>query len=201
MILLPTNRFVVTDVESFGLDPDNDPLLEVAFAIVDLHLKIGSAISLPIWSNVHREHLRSLYDKSDSGDKNAAVVIKMHEKSGLFKDAQTIGLSPVIAERQIHDWLVSEGVYDQKDPLCGSSVAFDRSMLKAQMPLVADLFHYRNIDVSSIKELCLRLNPDMYAFLSEDVVTKKEHRALPDIIDTLLELGWYKDNFLYHNVP
>lgn len=200
MILLSTDRFAWCDVETFGLDPDNDPLLEVAFAITDLHLEIEAHISIPIWSSVHREHLRSLYDKSDSGDKNAAVVVKMHEKSELFKDAQTIGISPVIAERQIHDWLISEGVYDQKDPLCGSSVAFDRSMLQAQMPLVADLFHYRNIDVSSVKELCARFNPVMFSHLNEDVSAKKEHRALPDILDTLLELGWYMDNFFFVDI-
>lgn len=198
-ILTPDTRIVWTDVETFGLE-DNDPLIEVAFAITNLDLDILAAESWLLWDFRSDAALIDLRRRCNAGDKGANIVNEMHGTSGLFEDARGQGAHPAVVELGIATWLQEHGVGGRKDPLAGSSVHFDRGMLHRQLPLVHDLFSHRDIDVSSFKETCRRYNPRMFAFMETDVwdpEKPKAHRALSDIEDTIAEYNWYLTNFVY----
>lgn len=184
------DRFIFVDLETMGLNPENDPVIELGFRIVDSEsLKTIDDFEVQIWDSPY----------FDQKWENVSEYVKdMHQKSGLYVDgvAQPRGaVTPKIALEMSLDWLHGYGV-TKEEPLCGSSVQFDRSMLKEQYPDIHDLFSYRNIDISTLKELCRRLNPDVYERLEEVAPAKKLHRALSDLEDTIAEFRFYRDEFL-----
>ncbi len=183
-------NFLWVDTETFGLDFENDPIIEVGLCLTAPDLTVIDQAAWRIWSHRHERRLEAM----EPGD----FVFEMHTASGLFEAARTLGQysTPRQAEESITYWLQEKGV-TKAHPMCGSSVQFDRQMLAAQMPQVESVFSYRNIDISTLKELCRRVNPEMYAGLEEDVVPAKRHRALPDLKDTIAEARWYFDNFLW----
>lgn len=203
-ILDRKKRFVWCDLETFGLDSESDPILEVGFKVTDLNLNVVDQMSILVWDMAFygtrfaklQADAANLPDESEEG-RNARFVLEMHNSSGLWDDVRRRGTRPLEAERIVNEWLQQHRILGGSDPLCGSSVQFDRGMLEAQMPTIARRFSHRNIDVSTIKELCLRFNPKMYAHLGEDVLTNKSHRVLDDLDDTIAELNWYADNFLF----
>jgi oligoribonuclease len=79
----------------------------------------------------------------------------------------------------------------------GSSIQFDRDMLRAQYPSILGRFSYRNIDISTLKELCKRLNPELYARFEQVVIPQKKHRVMPDLEDTINEFNSYIESFLW----
>ena len=120
----------------------------------------------------------------------------MHKKSKLWTVAQSGGSTPGEARTWIYEWIKSHGV-SKNEPLCGSSVQFDRAWLDMWMPEVINQFSHRNIDISTLKELCRRYNPSLYAKLDDEVPPRKLHRALPDLDDTIAEFKFYRDSFLF----
>lgn len=194
---MSTDRLVVVDLETFGLDPEADPVLEAGFAIVSLDLKIIDEFKVLIWEDgIYDTCYKNLHKKAEAGNEGAAYVLNMHIRSKLWEDVRVGGMSVTMAEEKMLAWLDKNNV-DQSDPLCGSSVGFDRSMLKFQFPDIESRFGYRNIDISSIKELCLRYNPRVADALGNSTNPRKLHRVMPDIDDTLGELRFYLDNFLW----
>lgn len=191
---MTTDRLVWTDLETFGLDPEKDPIIEMGFMITNLELQKLDEFHVLVWEEGVYDHCyKRLKQDADNGIKTAKYVLDMHEKSGLWEAARTHGVSTAEAEVSVLEWLDSVGDTSM-DPLCGNNVGFDRSMLKAQMWRIEERFHYRVIDVSSVKELCRRYNPPVYAGLG----TKQElHRSGPDLEDTLAEFRFYLDNFLW----
>ena len=114
----------------------------------------------------------------------------MHARSGLIDEvaASSTGLSA--AGDALASFLRGALPAPQDTPLCGSSVGFDRAFLAAYLPGVDKLLHYRNIDVSSVKELARRWAP---AALDAAPAKKLAHRALPDLYESIAELRWYRD--------
>lgn len=182
---------VFCDIETTGLDESMDYVLEVAFAVTDIYGEVIDARDwlVPIVGDWWKFN-------AITRAKADPVVGKMHESSGLWKDLDDVTYSKaeLEIEEEIVDWLC--GFNLPKVPLAGSSVSFDRKFISKYFPAVHDLFTYRNIDVSSVKELCKDLAPEVYAKLSTETHPQKLHRALPDVLDTIEEYKFYLTNFL-----
>lgn len=174
------------DVETTGLDPSRDMLLEVGFAITDDDLSVVDSTAVVIRQPLVEHLCRA------SGD----VVYRMHLDNGLVSACRTshyanYGLTD--ATFILIEWLRRRSLdHDFKlhdTPLAGSSVSFDRTWLAEKMPLLEMQFSYRNIDVSSIKELNRR-----WGFAPSWDGGRKIHRALPDIQDSIDELKLYRQH-------
>lgn len=130
------------------------------------------------------------------------IVQKMHTQSGLLKelakaeDGYGGDLHPRKVEGRILTWLEGHcGVEPEKLPMTGSTVHFDRHVAQQWMPDLNRWFHYRNQDVSSLKNFCRLFNPTMYRKLP--AIENKTHRPLDDLRCSIEELRWYRDNFLF----
>lgn len=181
------DRLVWTDIETTGLEPNQGVILEIGFVITDLDLNWLDQYSQLVWD-------KDTYPKYWS--EAPEFVKNMHYDNDLYKEAESNGQKPAWVEANMQAWLQSRGI-NKEDPLCGSSVHFDRKWLAAHFPDAEALFSYRNIDNSSTKELCRRYNPQIYAKLDEDTKPLKLHRVIPDLEDSINEFEYYRDNFLF----
>lgn len=160
------------DVETTCLDPNEGDLLEVGIVLTDDWL-----VELDKTSAVIQPRQETTW---------GAGVMRMHADSGLRRESLSWSALPL---RNVEDCLVGwleKRVGDGPPPLAGSTVGFDRAWLKATMPRLEALFHYRSIDVSSLKELNAR-----WGFAPKWDAGRKLHRALPDIEDSIDELRHY----------
>ncbi|KAF7284236.1 hypothetical protein GWI33_022387 [Rhynchophorus ferrugineus] len=181
---LEVNRIVWIDMEMTGLDADKDKIMEVACLVTDSDLNIV-AESPDIYINQPKEIL----------DKMNEWCIKQHGKSGLTEACLNSKTTLSEAENTVLKFLENNVAY-QSSPLAGNSVYMDRMFLMKHMPKVNDYLHYRIIDVSSIKVLCQRWNPEV----SKNLPKKEfQHRALQDIRESVNELKYYKQFFFKTN--
>lgn len=191
------DRFVMIDTETFGLDPNQDFIIELGVLIVDMELETIDRKSWMVWDTPEYDRrFQQLEEDARNGDETSKYVWDMHAKSGLWDAASSFGLPVEDVTNEAANFLEGHGV-GKSDPMVGSSVQFDRQMLLAQMPLVHEQFSYRNIDSSTIKELCRRLNPKIYEKLDATTHPMKIHRVDPDLDDSREELRFYIDNFLW----
>src|SRR5436305_7261691 len=161
-----------------GLDLRNDALIEVAIVVTDSELDLlDDGIDLVI--NASDEVMAGMVD----------VVRSMHTASGLIEDVAASTLTMPEAEKQLLDYLREWVPEAGKAPLCGNSVATDRSFLARDMPELESYMHYRMVDVSSVKELARRWYPKTY-FNSPP--KKGGHRALADTLESIDELRYYR---------
>src|SRR3954454_21404199 len=161
-----------------GLDPQVDVLVEVAVVITDSELNLVDD-GLDILIATDPAKLDGMLD----------VVREMHTSSGLLEALATATTTVEDAEQQVLDY-VQRWVPDRrKAPLCGNSIATDRTFITRYMPKLDDHLHYRMIDVSSIKELARRWYPRAYF---NAPAKNGGHRALADIIDSITELRYYR---------
>ncbi len=169
------DRLVWIDLEMTGLDPEKDLILEIATVMTDSRL--GPVAEGPnITINQPEELLLSMDE----------WAITHHEKSGLLDDVKRSSYDCQRAEQETLEFL---SIYCKKgeSPLCGNSVWQDRQFLKRHMPTLEEFFHYRNIDVSSIKELVRRWYPSLPPYEK-----RTSHRALSDIKESINELRYYR---------
>jgi oligoribonuclease len=172
------DRLVWIDCEMTGLDLVRDALVEVAIIVTDAELvPLDDGIDLVMGA------------PAEALDQMVDVVREMHTSSGLLDEIGTATLSTAEAETKLLDY-VKQWVPDAgKAPLCGNSVATDRSFLARDMPALESHLHYRMIDVSTIKELARRWYPKIYWASPEK---KGGHRALADITESIEELRYYR---------
>jgi oligoribonuclease len=191
-------KLIVIDTETTGLGLgvgiQDESILEVGMARFDLDtFEIEDSVSVLIHDRI-TQGVNCMRNCS-------SFVYDMHQASGLWADRLVHGVTHNQADAILQRWLADQvdfGYFDKDcGPMVGSSVQFDRRFLEWHMPGVAARFHYRNIDISTIKEMCRRLNPDVYAKLPLTVPRAETHRVLSDIDDTLGELKFYVDNFLW----
>ena len=173
------DRLVWIDLEMTGLDPEKERIIEMATIVTDSDLNLvaeGPVIA------VHQPD--SLLDAMDEWCTNT------HGASGLTQRVKDSTITEAEAEQQTLAFLQAH-VEPGKSPLCGNSIGQDRRFLVKYMPALEAFFHYRNLDVSTIKELARRWRPDVLA----GVKKQGSHLALDDIRDSINELRHYRETF------
>lgn len=173
------DRLVWIDLEMTGLDPERERIIEMATLITDSELTIvaeGPVIA------VHQPD--SLLDAMDEW------CTRTHGQTGLTQRVRDSRVSESEAEQQTLAFL-QQHLEPGQSPLCGNSIGQDRRFLVRYMPALAGFFHYRNLDVSTIKELARRWRPDVL----DGVRKKGSHLALDDIRDSINELRHYREHF------
>jgi oligoribonuclease len=173
-----TEPLVWIDCEMTGLDPQVDVLVEVAVVITDSELTLLDD-GLDILIATDPAKLEGMVD----------VVREMHTSSGLLDALASATTTLQEAEQQVLDYVQRFVPERRKAPLCGNSIATDRTFIARYMPRLDDHLHYRMVDVSSIKELARRWYPRAYF---NAPAKNGGHRALADIIDSITELRYYR---------
>ncbi|MFN3985362.1 MAG: oligoribonuclease [Rhodocyclaceae bacterium] len=168
------------DMEMTGLEPDRDRIIEIALVITDTQLQ--TVAEAPVIT-VHQPD--EVLDAMDDWNKNT------HGKSGLIDRVRASTVDEAAAERLMLEFLQAY-VPQRASPMCGNSVCQDRRFLARYMPAFEGWFHYRNLDVSTLKELARRWRPEVYA----GVKKQGKHEALADIHESIAELRHYRDTFL-----
>ncbi|MBE3202424.1 MULTISPECIES: oligoribonuclease [Parafrankia] len=173
------DRLVWIDCEMTGLDAGSDLLLEVACLVTDSEL------------NVLDEGIDLVLGAPDAAlDQMLPVVKEMHEASGLTTAVRASELKVDEAEKQLLAYIRRFVPDSRKAPLCGNSIATDRTFIARYLPQLDEFLHYRMIDVSSIKELARRWYPRAYYAAP---VKAGGHRALADIQESIEELRYYRE--------
>jgi len=167
------------DLEMTGLEPDRHVIVEIATIITDDHLNI-IAEGPDLVIHASPEELGHMGE----------FVTEMHTRSGLLPQIQASTVSVREAEEATLAFLRSHIADGKAVPLCGNSIGTDRRFLQEYMPELEEFFHYRNVDVSTLKELAKRWRPDVLDAKPEKATT---HRALDDIRESIDELVHYRD--------
>lgn len=174
------NALIWIDMEMSGLNPETDRVLEIAIVITDAQLNTVAEAPVLV---VHQPD--SVLDVMDNWNKST------HKKSGLIDRVKASVLSEAEVEEQMVAFLaqhVPKGV----SPICGNSVHQDRRFLVKYLPKLDDYFHYRLIDVSTLKELARRWKPEVLA----GMVKHGKHEALADIHESIAELRYYREQIM-----
>jgi oligoribonuclease len=173
-------NLVWVDMEMTGLDPDNDRIIEVAVVVTDSELNVLA--EGPVFA-IHQSD--EVLDKMDAWNKGT------HGKSGLIDRVKASTVTEADAEKALIDFL-KNFVPAGKSPMCGNSICQDRRFMARGMPKLEAFFHYRNLDVSTLKELCKRWKPE----ISTGFKKHQKHTALADIIESIEELRYYREHFI-----
>jgi oligoribonuclease len=173
------------DMEMSGLSPDDNRILEVAIVVTDADLNTVAEAPVLV---VHQPD--AVLDAMDSWNKGT------HGKSGLIDRVKTSTLSEAEVEAQMLDF-IKQFVPERTSPMCGNSICQDRRFLARYMPKLEAYFHYRNLDVSTLKELARRWRPG----LMEAFKKASKHEALADIYESIEEMKYYRVHFIKDQQP
>jgi oligoribonuclease len=171
------DRLVWVDMEMSGLLPETDRILEIAMIVTDGDLNIVAEGPVLV---VHQED--AVLDRMDAWNKGT------HSKSGLIDKVKASTLTEAEVEAECLAFL-KQHVKSSISPMCGNTIHQDRRFMNRYMPKLEAYFHYRNIDVSTIKELCKRWQPEIAKGFSK----QQAHTALADIIESVEELRYYRE--------
>ena len=174
------NNLLWIDMEMTGLQPDSDRIIEIAIVVTDAALNTVAEAPVLV---VHQAD--SVLDGMDAWNKGT------HGKSGLIDKVKASRLGEAEAELQMIAFL-SAYAPKQVSPMCGNSICQDRRFLARWMPALEGYFHYRNLDVSTLKELVKRWKPE----LAKGLTKHGKHEALADIYESIEELKYYREHFL-----
>ncbi|MCE7915183.1 MAG: oligoribonuclease [Nitrosomonas sp. PRO4] len=174
------NNLIWVDMEMTGLNPDTDRIIEVALVITDAQLNTIAEGPVLV---VHQSD--EVLDAMDKWNKST------HAKSGLIDKVKASPLREDEVETQLIEFLKFH-VPSGASPMCGNSICQDRRFMVRSMPQLEAYFHYRNLDVSTIKELAKRWKPEIAAGLTKE----SKHEALADIYDSINELKYYRQHFI-----
>ena len=175
-----TNHLVWLDMEMTGLDPERERIIELAMIVTDNELNVLA--ESPSWA-VHQSE--ALLDAMDAWNKGT------HGRSGLIERVRASTLDEDAAETLALDF-VRQYVPKGASPLCGNTIGQDRRFMVRYMPRLESWFHYRNLDVSTLKELCKRWKPEV----AKGFVKRSAHTALADIRESIEELKYYRQHFI-----
>lgn len=173
-------NLVWLDCEMTGLDPEVERLLEIAVIVTGPHLENRTEGPVLV---IHQSDAQ--LNAMDNWNKGT------HGKSGLIDKAKASTLSEADAEQQILAFL-EKYVPKNTTPMCGNTISQDRRFLVKYMPKLERFFHYRNLDVSTLKELAKRWRPELHAAFKK----QQSHTALADVHESIDEMAYYRDNFL-----
>jgi oligoribonuclease len=179
------NNLVWLDMEMTGLEPDRDRIIELAMVVTDAELRMVA--ESPAWAVHQSDEVLAAMDDWNQ---------KTHGRSGLIDrvKASTQDEAQVAAEALEFLKKYSSAGHS---PMCGNSICQDRRFMARHMPQLEAFFHYRNLDVSTLKELCKRWTPDIYKGFKK----KSRHTALADIYESIDELKYYREHFLRVTPP
>ncbi|WP_394756789.1 oligoribonuclease [Rhodoferax sp.] len=173
-------NLVWLDCEMTGLDPEIERIIEIAVIVTGPHLECR--IEGPVLV-IHQSN--ELLDQMDKWNKGT------HGKSGLIDKVKASTVLEAQAETQLIEFL-SQYVPKKGSPMCGNSIGQDRRFLAKYMPKLEAFFHYRNLDVSTLKELSKRWRPDVYKSFKK----MQRHTALADVHESIDELEHYRKHFI-----
>jgi oligoribonuclease len=173
------NNLIWIDMEMTGLQPDADRIIEIAMLVTDPQLNVVATGPVLV---VHQPD--EVLDAMDTWNKST------HAKTGLVERVRASTLSESDVERQALEFLAAH-VPASVSPMCGNSICQDRRFLARWMPRLEAHFHYRNLDVSTLKELVRRWKPDLKGFSKEG-----KHEALADILESIEELKFYRKSVM-----
>jgi oligoribonuclease len=168
------------DLEMTGLDTQNDHIIEIATVVTDSDLNIIA--EGPMLAIHQSDEVLAAMDEWNT---------RQHGGSGLTKRVQETCITAAEAERLTLAFL-DKHVEKGASPMCGNSICQDRRFMAREMPELEAFFHYRNLDVSSVKELARRWRPELMAGLTKS----SSHLALDDVYDSIAELKYYREHFI-----
>lgn len=178
--MVDENRLIWIDLEMTGLDPERDHIIEIATLVTDANLNVlaeGPTLA------VHQP------------DSQLALMddwnVRTHTGSGLVERVKASQFSERAAELETLKFL-QQWVPAGKSPICGNSVGQDRRFLFRYMPELEAYFHYRYLDVSTLKELAIRWKPEILTGFTK----RNTHQALDDICESVAELAYYREHFI-----
>ncbi len=174
------NALVWLDMEMTGLNPDSDRIIELAMVITNSNLEVIA--EAPTWV-VHQSD--EVLNGMDEWNRNT------HSRSGLTERVKASIMNDADVEQQALEF-VRRYVPVRTSPMCGNSIGQDRRFMARYMPKLEEWFHYRNLDVSTLKELCKRWKPEVAKGLKKH----GRHEALADVLESIDELKYYRENFL-----
>ncbi|SFR52574.1 oligoribonuclease [Marinobacter daqiaonensis] len=177
--MVDNDRLVWIDLEMTGLDPEKERIIEIATIVTDSNLKV-----------VAEGPVLAVHQSNDILEAMDEWCTRTHGESGLTKRVQESPISEKAAEDQTLNFL-AQYLEKGQSPLCGNSIGQDRRFLVKYMPRLEAFFHYRNLDVSTIKELARRWRPEVL----DGVKKKGAHLALDDIRESIAELQHYRETF------
>lgn len=174
------NNLIWVDLEMTGLLPEQDTVIEIATIVTDAELNI-----------LAEGPVRAIQQSKATMDAMDEWNTRQHGKSGLTERVLTSDVSMADAEADTIEFL-KQWVPAGKSPMCGNSICQDRRFMARWMPQLEEYFHYRNLDVSTLKELARRWRPDVL----DGVKKSGAHLALDDIRDSIAELQHYREHFI-----
>lgn len=174
------NNLIWIDLEMTGLDTQNDSIIEIATIVTDKDLTV-----------LAEGPMLAIHQSNEALEAMDEWNTRQHGKSGLTQRVQQSQLTEADAEKQTIDFL-NEYVPTGASPMCGNSICQDRRFLARCMPQLEAFFHYRNLDVSSIKELAKRWAPSILKGYTKN----SSHLAMDDVRDSIEELSYYREHFL-----
>jgi oligoribonuclease len=180
-VLVPNDQNLIwIDLEMTGLSPERDRIIELAVVVTDAQL--ARRVEGPVFA-IHQSN--ATLDAMDAWNKST------HGKSGLIDRVRASTIDEAAAEAATIGWL-RQFVAAGKSPMCGNTICQDRRFLANHMPKLEAFFHYRNLDVSTIKELARRWRP----VLLDSMKKNQSHTALADVHESIDELLYYRANWL-----
>ena len=179
----PAHNLIWIDLEMTGLDTDQDRIIEIATIVTDENLNILA--EGPVLAIHQPDIVLNAMDEWNT---------RQHGQSGLVQRVRRSTLTAQDAEQQTLAFL-KKWVDAKKSPMCGNSICQDRRFMHRLMPDLEQFFHYRNLDVSSVKELARRWRPELMDGLKKDA----SHLAMDDIRDSIRELKYYREYFFRVN--
>ena len=174
------NNLIWVDMEMTGLLPETDRIIEVALVVTDANLNTIAEGPVMV---VHQPD--SVMDGMDAWNKST------HKKSGLIDKVKASTMNEADVEARMIEFL-AEHVPASTSPMCGNSICQDRRFMARSMPKLEAYFHYRNLDVSTLKELAKRWKPEIMSGMKKH----GKHEALADIYESIEELKYYREHFL-----
>lgn len=180
VVVLHTENLAWIDLEMTGLDPQHDFIIEIAAVVTDRDLRV-----------LAKGPVLAIHQTEQALARMDAWNLKQHGESGLIDRVRASPIDEASAERQTLEFL-SSWIPAGASPMCGNSICQDRRFLARCMPALEAFFHYRNLDVSTVKILAQRWAPH----LTEKFTKKASHQALDDILESIAELRFYRQHFL-----
>jgi oligoribonuclease len=180
MMANPNDNLIWLDMEMTGLLPESDRIIELAVVVTDAELNVIAESPVIV---VHQSD--EMLDGMDAWNKGT------HGRSGLIEKVKATATNEEQATAQMLEFL-KQHVPEGKSPMCGNSICQDRRFMARYMPELEKYFHYRNLDVSTFKELARRWKPAIYSGFKK----ASKHEALADIYESIDELKYYREHFI-----